>query len=209
MTSIVTGDIIGSRKVDDPEAWVSPLKALFKTQGSEPGVWQFFRGDSFQIEVKNVEDVLMIALKMKAAVKCIKNLDIKIAIGIGSKNYDAPRITESNGEAFIYSGELFDKMKKKNLAIRTPWNEFDKQMNLYFDLASLTMDRWTQNSAEIVKLALNSPNLTQRELGEKLGITQGRVSDRQKRAGFEEILKLEKRFRELVKQKIKNDDTVS
>ena len=209
MTSIVTGDIIGSRKVDDPEAWVSPLKALFKTQGSEPGVWQFFRGDSFQIEVKNVEDVLMIALKMKAAVKCIKNLDIKIAIGIGSKNYDAPRITESNGEAFIYSGELFDKMKKKNLAIRTPWNEFDKQMNLYFDLASLTMDRWTQNSAEIVKLSLNSPNLTQRELGEKLGITQGRVSDRQKRAGFEEILKLEKRFRELVKQKIKNDDTVS
>lgn len=209
MTSIVTGDIIGSRKVDDPEAWMGPLKTIFNTLGSEPEVWQFFRGDSFQLEVKNVEDVLMIALKMKAAVKCIKGLDIKIAIGIGSKKYTAPRITESNGSVFIYSGELFDKMKKKNLAIRTPWNEYDKQMNLYFDLASLTMDRWTQNSAEIVKLSLNSPNLTQRELGEKLGITQGRVSDRQKRAGFEEILKLEKRFRELVKQKIKNDDTVS
>jgi len=39
-----------------------------------------------------VEDVLMMALKMKAAVKCIKELDIKIAIGIGSKNYDAPKI---------------------------------------------------------------------------------------------------------------------
>ncbi|MFW5762292.1 MAG: sigma factor-like helix-turn-helix DNA-binding protein [Cyclobacteriaceae bacterium] len=202
MTSVITGDIIGSRKVDDPEAWMSPLKTLFKTQGPEPAVWQFFRGDSFQLEVKNVEDVLMIALKIKAAVKCIKNLNIKIAIGIGSKNYDAPAITESNGEAFIYSGELFDRMKKKNLAIKTPWIEFDKQMNLYFDLAMLTMDRWTQNSAEIVKLSLNLPNLTQRELGEKLGITQGRVSDRQKRAGFEEMLKMEKRFRELVKQNI-------
>lgn len=209
MTSIVTGDIIRSRKVDDPEEWIGPLKTLFKTQGSEPGVWQFFRGDSFQLEVKNVEDVLMIALKMKAAVKCIKYLDIKIAIGIGSKNYSAPRITESNGEAFIYSGELFDKMKKKNLAIRTPWNEFDKQMNLCFDLAVLTMDRWTQNSAEIVKMALDWPYLTQRELGEKLGITQGRVSDRKKRAGLEEILRMEKRFQELVRQKIKNDDAVS
>jgi hypothetical protein len=209
MTSIVTGDIIRSRKVDDPEEWMGPLKTLFNTLGSEPGVWQFFRGDSFQLEVKNVEDVLMIALKMKAAVKCIKELDIKIAIGIGSKNYNAPRITESNGEAFIYSGELFDKMKKKNLAIRTPWNEFDKQMNLYFDLALLTMDRWTRNSAEIVKMSLDSPELTQRELGEKLGITQGRVSDRQKRAGFEEMLKLEKRFRELVRQNLKSYDAVS
>ena len=209
MTSIVTGDIIRSRIIDDPEEWMGPLKTLFKTLGSEPAVWQFFRGDSFQLEVKNVEDVLMIALKMKAAVKSIKELDIKTAIGIGSKNYDAPAITESNGEAFIYSGELFDKMKKKNLAIRTPWKEFDKQMNLYFDLAMLTMDRWTQNSAEIVKMSLDSPNLTQRELGEKLGISQGRVSDRLRRAGFEEMLKLEKRFREQVKQNIKSYDTVS
>ncbi len=209
MTSIVTGDIIRSRKVGDPEEWMGPLKTLFNTLGSEPGVWQFFRGDSFQLEVKNVDDVFKVALKMKATVKCIKDLDIKLAIGIGRKNYSAPRITESNGEAFIYSGELFDKMKKKNLAIRTPWDEFDKQMNLYFDLAVLTMDRWTQNSAEIVKMSLDSPDLTQRELGEKLGITQGRVSDRQKRAGFEEMLKLEKRFRELVEQNLQSYDTVS
>ncbi len=209
MTGIITGDIIRSRKVGDPEEWMGPLKTLFNTLGSEPGVWQFFRGDSFQLEVKNVDDVFKVALKMKATVKCIKELDIKLAIGIGRKNYSAPRITESNGEAFIYSGELFDKMKKKNLAIRTPWDEFDKQMNLYFDLAVLTMDRWTQNSAEIVKMSLDSPDLTQRELGEKLGITQGRVSDRQKRAGFEEMLKLEKRFRELVEQNLQSYDTVS
>ena len=96
-----------------------PLKTLFNTQGSEPEVWQFFRGDSFQLEAKSVENVLMLALKIKATVKCIKALDIKIAIGIGSKDYSAPKITESNGEAFIYSGELFDRMRKKNLAIKT------------------------------------------------------------------------------------------
>jgi hypothetical protein len=202
MTSIITGDIIRSRKVNDPEEWLGPLKTLFNTQGSEPEVWQFFRGDSFQLEVKNAENVLMIALKIKATVKCIKALDIKIAIGIGSKDYNSPKITESNGEAFIYSGELFDRMRKKNLAIKTPWNDFDEQMNLCFDLALLTMDRWTQNSAEIVKVSLDSPYLTQREIGEKLGITQGRVSDRLKRAGFEEILRMEKRFRKLVMQNI-------
>ena len=209
MTSIITGDIIRSRKVAHPEEWMGPLKALFNTLGAEPRAWQFFRGDSFQLEVRDPEEALKVAFKIKATVKSIKRLDVKLAIGIGSKNYSAPKITESNGDAFIYSGELFDKMKKKNLAIKTSWKEFDKQMNLYFDLASLTMGRWTQNSAEIVKISLDSPDLTQRELGEKLGITQGRVSDRQRRAGFEEMLKLEKRFRELVAQKMKNDDAVS
>lgn len=42
-----------------------------------------------------------------------------MAIGIGCKDYNAPKITESNGEAFIYSGELFDEMKKKKLSIKT------------------------------------------------------------------------------------------
>ena len=209
MTSIITGDIIRSRRISEPEQWLIPLKALFDTVGEEPRAWQFFRGDSFQLEVRNPEKAFEFALKIKASVKCIDRLDVKLAIGIGSKNYDAPRITESNGEAFINSGELFDKMKKKNLAVKSPWEGFDREMNLYFDLALLTMDRWTQNSAEIVKISLDSPELTQRELGAKLGITQGRVSDRQKRAGFEEILKLAKRYRELVIQKMKKDDAVS
>ena len=209
MTSIITGDIIKSRRATDPDQWLKPLKSVLNTLGNEPRVWQFFRGDSFQAEVSYPEEALKMALRIKATTKCIKGLDAKLSIGIGSKNYNAPKITESNGEAFIYSGELFDRMKKKNLAIKTPWEDFDRQMNLYFELALLTMDRWTQNSAEIVKFSLDSPYLTQRELGEKLGITQGRVSERQKRAGLEEILKLEKRYRELVLLKMKRDDTVS
>jgi hypothetical protein len=209
MTSIITGDIIRSRRAAGPEEWLQPLKSLFSTLGAEPRTWQFFRGDSFQLEVAYPGNALKVALQVKATVKCIKGLDVKLAIGIGSKNYAAPRITESNGEAFIFSGELFDKMRKRNLAIKTPWNDFDRQMNLCFELALLTMDRWTQNSAEIVKISLESPDLTQRELGESLGITQGRVSDRQKRAGFEEIMKLEKRYHEMVMEKIKNDDAVS
>jgi hypothetical protein len=209
MISIITGDIIRSRRVDNPEEWLGPLKALLNTIGNEPRVWQFFRGDSFQLEVRDPEKALKVALQIKATVKSIKGLDVKLAIGIGNKNYDAPKITESNGEAFIYSGELFDKMKKKNLAVKTHREDFDRQMNLYFELALLTMDRWTQNSAEIVKISLDSPDLTQTEVARELGITQGRVSDRQKRAGLEEILKMEKRYRELVTQKLKNDDAVS
>ena len=64
------------------------------------------------------------------------------------------------------------------------------------------MDSWTQNSAEVFKISLKEKDATQNEIAKILGITQGRVSERQKRAGFEQIMKLEKRFQKLINQKI-------
>lgn len=209
MTSVITGDIVGSRKIKNPEEWMESLKALFRTIGDEPKVWQIFRGDSFQLEVEDVENTLNVAIQIKATIKVIEGLDVRMAIGIGSKTYDAPKIIESNGDAFVHSGELFEKMKKQNLALKSPWKDFDQEMNLYIELGLLTMDRWTKNSAEIVSLSLKHPNATQKELGLELSINQGNVSNRQKRSGFEEIMKVEQRYRDLLVKKIRNNDTIS
>ena len=132
----------------------------------------------------------------------IDDVDVRIGIGIGKKEFDTDKITESNGEAFINSGFAFDNyLKKQNLAIKTPWLEIDKELNIAFDLALLIMDNWTVNSAEVFKTSLENETATQKEIAAILGITQGRVSERQKRAGFEQIMKLEKHFRELIQQK--------
>lgn len=202
MTGIITGDIVGSRRVKNPEQWLRTLKEYFGTLGDEPEVWQFFRGDSFQVEVSDVLRVLEVALRIKALVKSIKGLDVRMAIGIGSKSYAATSITESNGEAFVFSGKLFEQMKKKTLAVKTPWEDVDEQINICLDLALLVMDKWSVSSAEVVQLTLAFPDATQTELGKKLDISQGRISDRQRRAGLEEILRMEKHFRKLIDPKL-------
>jgi len=202
MTSIITGDIINSRKVKQPEKWLKTLKEVFNTIGKETKTWEIFKGDYFQLEVNNIEDALFIALKLKAVIKNIKPLDVRMAIGIGEKTYNAPRISEANGEAFIHSGELFENLKKNTLAIKSPWPDFDDEMNLHIDLASLTMNNWTVNSAQIMALSFNMPNATQTELAKKLEISQGSVSERQKRAGYDEIIKMENRYRLLLKSKL-------
>ncbi len=201
MTAIITGDIMGSRGVKNPEQWLKPLKNFFVTLGNEPKVWQFFRGDSFQLEVADAPHALEVAIRIKALVKSIKGLDVRMAIGIGSKSYDAPSITEANGDAFVFSGKLFEQMKKKSLAIKTPWEDVDEQINVCLGLALLIMDKWSVSSAEVVQLALAFPGATQTKLAEKLDISQGRVSDRQRRAGLEEILAMEKYFGKLIRQK--------
>ncbi|WP_339663585.1 sigma factor-like helix-turn-helix DNA-binding protein, partial [uncultured Polaribacter sp.] len=168
-----------------------------------PKNWQIYRGDSFQLEIQNLEEAFYVALDLKANLKRIEGIDVRIGIGIGKKEYNYSEITASNGEAFINSGVAFDTyLKKQTLAIKTPWQEIDEELNLAFELALLTMDSWTQNSAEVFKISLKEKDATQNEIAKILGITQGRVSERQKRAGFEQIMKLEKRFQKLINQKI-------
>ncbi len=198
ITSIITGDIINSRKSKNYE-WIEKLKEVLNQFGNEPKQWEIYRGDSFQLEVP-VKEALKAAIQIKATIKQNKELDVRLAIGIGEKEHQAKKITESNGSAFVFSGECFDQLKKTGLAIKTNHKEFDESMNLYLDLALLTMNSWTPNSAEIVKLSLENPNKTQKELAKKLDITQSNVSARIKRSGFDEIMHLENHYRKFIKK---------
>lgn len=193
MIGVITGDIINSRNLETPGSWMIGLKEVFNNIGPAPGVWDIYRGDSFQLELTNPGQVFMTILHIKATVKSIKGIDVRMAIGIGEKKYAAERITEANGEAFIYSGEQFEKLKKEKLtlAIRSPWPEWDVEMNLYFKLASIVMDLWKPKTAELVKAVLNHPDKSQQEIADLLSIQQAAVSQGLKRAHLNELLELE------------------
>jgi len=189
MVAIITGDIINSRHIEAKQ-WLPELKKVLNSCGEEPKTWEIYRGDSFQIETKP-QDALRVAMLIKSAIKQFKSLDVRVAIGIGEKTYQSDKITESNGSAFIYSGDSFEKLKKQTLVIKTAWHDFDKTLNLMCDLASLTMDTWSPTSAIIVKTALESdPNTNQEELAALLNKKQSNISTGLKRSGFYEIQKL-------------------
>ena len=117
-------------------------------------------------------------------------MDVRIAIGLGEKNYDATKITESNGPAFVNSGECFENLKKLNLAIRTANKKFDEQINLLLELALLTMDNWTPAIAKTVQCALDNPDMNQKQLASLLNKSQGNISEELKKAGFDEVQKM-------------------
>lgn len=202
MIGVINGDIINSQQVD-PATWLAALKGALNRNGPSPKTWEITRGDSFQLEVALAENALSEALYLKATMKRIAGLDVRMGIGIGKKTYDAPRISEASGDAFVSSGRLFDQLKKTTLAIKSPWEAIDRVMNLCLELALLTMDRWTVNSAEIMALSIRHPEKTQLELAQMIGISQGRVSERQQRAGYEEIKHMDSYFRELIHQQLK------
>lgn len=200
MISIITGDIINSRKVVNQDNWIKPLKTVLSKYGRAPKNWEIFRGDSFQLEISKPEESFWVATYIKAHIRSTKDLDVRMAIGIGRKTFTAPKITESNGPAFINSGEQFELLKKirKNLAIKSPWPNLDSELNLMINLASIAMDKWSPSSAELVVLSMGNDNLSQKELGEKIGRRQSSISERQSRAHYGEIAELEIFFRKKI-----------
>lgn len=211
MIAIIKGDIVSSRKLIDQEKWLLPLKSLLSTWGNTPKQWELVWGDFFQVEITHAEDALKRALEIKALIKKIepsnerKNIspiDVRMAIGLGEKTYSGDSISESNGSAFIHAGEKFDKLKKENtkLGIKSPLQSLDNEINLYLKLAGTFMDRWSVSSAELISIILKNPEIKQEEIGGLLDIKQNSVSGRRNRANADEILEVERVYRQKIKQ---------
>lgn len=201
MMSVITGDIIKSRRTTSA-TWLKVLKKELNKLGDTPKNWEVYRGDSFQAEIKDAADALTVAIRIKAAIKTIKGVDVRMAIGIGDKTYNAKNIIESNGSAFVYSGELMEELKsrKMNMAVKSKSLKFNDEMNLYLKWALLVMDTWSTAAAETIHATLEHPDKVQKELGKLLKIPQNAVSTRLKRAHAAEIDEIIKMYQTKVKE---------
>jgi hypothetical protein len=176
------------------------LKSALSTLNADTSKWEIYRGDSFQIEIPDISKSFINAIYLKACIKMVNGLDVRLAIGIGKKTYEGNKVSESNGEAFIFSGETLESLKKNkvNLSIKTANETLNKELNLYLKLALTFMDSWTVSSAEIVKLSIEQPDALQQELADIIGTKQDAISKRQKRAELDLIWELNSMFQQKI-----------
>ena len=182
MIAIITGDIIDSEKHPSSE-WMGKLKNFFAQFGPSPMNWEIYRGDEFQLKV-NKENALLTAIKLKALLKSVKGLDVRMGIGIGLETFLGAGVSESNGPAYQRSGRKLESLKdsKVSLSIATGNEFYDRTLNLMLQLSLDFMDNWSVVSAEIMMLVLENPEASQKEIAKQLGIKQSAVSQRLKRA---------------------------
>ncbi len=116
MVCVITGDVINSKR-NTPHIWLTPLKKELNRIGKTPKSWEIYRGDSFQVVINQTGRCLAVAMKLKASLKSVKGINVRMAIGLGNRTYNAAKVTESNGSAFVNSGEKFEMLKqeKQNL----------------------------------------------------------------------------------------------
>lgn len=188
--AVLTGDIINSRG-DLSARWMGLAKPLFRQFGDAPADWEIYRGDEFQLRLP-IEKALWVAIQLKALVKQVENLDVRLGIGLGDETIRSGRIGESNGSAYQRSGKSFDMLKKSNsnLRIASGDESYDRSLNLMLALALEFMDAWSSVSAEVMALVLENPDASQEVLARRLEINQSAVSQRLKRARKDLVLRL-------------------
>lgn len=200
MIAVITGDIINSQQTD-AELWLQPLKNMLGNWAETPSNWEIYRGDEFQYKCK-VDEVFWKVISIKSLIKTFENLDVRIAVGIGNEVFTSEKITESNGAAYVNSGRLLNEIKtdERTLAIKTPNDNIDLDLNTLFKWTSLDFDNWSMVSAEIIHLLVQDQSLNQEQAAQKLNISQSSVSQRLKRANYDLILETDKYFRKKISQ---------
>ncbi|MEA1786892.1 SatD family protein [Arenibacter sp. GZD96] len=202
MIAIITGDIINSVRTTGSE-WMPVLKKYLSVLGTSPEDWEIYRGDEFQLKTLS-ESALETAIIIKALIKSIKGLDVRMGIGMGTETFKAKTIGESNGSAYQLSGRVFETLKEQhlNLAFASGSKVYDDTLNLMLKLALDFMDNWTVVSSEIIALALQNPKASQHEIALQLHIRQSAVSQRQKRARLDLVLEVLHYYKQTIKSQV-------
>jgi len=195
--AIITGDLVNSRS-HDVKIWLPILENSLKEYSNN---FDIFRGDSFQAEVELAKS-FEILFYIKAKIKRISELDVRLGLGFGGIENLDKHIKNSTGEAFINSGEAFDELKKELMRMQSPWPEWDIPINLMLQLSAELANKWTENMAESVAATLENPLANQQELAAILHRKyQSQVSTELNKASFMKIKKvIEYCTHELLKQ---------
>jgi hypothetical protein len=198
MIAVITGDIVNSRG-EAAGKWQSMLKHVLSQYGKEPKSWELYRGDSFQLRLEP-DSAFGAAIHIKSSIRQLAGLDVRMAIGVGSIETDAKKVTEATGEAFIRSGGCFDHLGKQMLQVDIGEPDLNETLNLMISLAMLTMNSWSETVATVIKTGIEHPRKNQSELAQLLQKTQSSISEALKRGGYDEIKKLNKYYQSKIAQ---------
>ncbi len=216
MIAVLTADLIESSQYDEEvlkqvlDTLSSEFDFIIKQHKKKNVRFNIYRGDSFQGIIQDPSKALLISLQIKAAINRIhlkktkknraysKIADFKIAIGIGTIDLERKAVSESNGQAFQFSGRSLDEMKTENrkTRLKTPEQEVDDEFNTSFYLLDTITDKWSTASAEVVYYLLKG--FKEREIAKELNITQSAVNQRKKASGWEAVTVLLERYQHVI-----------
>ena len=186
MKGVITGDVVGSTKIND----FGKLPKLINDLITEISLCctkckvEISRGDSFQVLVEDPKQALLVTLLIRAGFRKSsidlgnKDLDVRLSVGIGEVSYMDEKIGQSNGEAFILSGHGFDNLTKaQRLSVQTFSEFINSELKVETAFVDDIVSNWTHLHGEIMYQALLTDS-TQCELAKKLGTSQQNICKR-------------------------------
>jgi hypothetical protein len=207
VVAVLTGDLIGSSKLSAERlgrtrAVVIKGAQQFQSRSRRTisGVPEFFRGDAWQLLVKEPGQALRVALYIRAVLSAEIGVETRIAIGVGGADViDRARVSLSTGEAFTLSGHALDEMTgyfDLTGALPERAGPLAGWFPAILHLCSGLVRHWTRRQAEIVSLALLLDDPTHERIARLLDppVSKQTVSESLAGAGWRTLLEAIRAF---------------
>jgi len=202
--AVITGDIVNSTQLDP-----ATEKTLIKELGRilKPHIFEFYRGDSFQVYIKEPAKSLRIALmcrtlaiSLTASEEDLSLSDVRISIGIGRVVLPIKISGTAKGEAFLLSGRLFDELQKtsQRLAIVATHPMANIGMEVIAEYTDAVYRGMTGKQADAILGLLQGE--TQQNVALRLNKSKSTVSQLVNAARWTEIERLLQKYEALINQ---------
>ncbi len=201
--AVLTGDIVNSTKLA-----AAKEKKLLKVlqQVLMPYKFEFYRGDSFQVYIKQAGEALRIALLCRTAAISISQAeetnssDIRISIGLGQVAAPVKTLGAAKGEAFILSGRTFDEITKTGarLAVTTANPLANEGLQVIADYINAIFKVMTAKQASVIFELLTGQ--TQQTVADKLKKSKSTINQHVSSGRWAEIEKLLQQYENIINQ---------
>ena len=203
--AVLTGDIVNSTQLG-PAVEKKLLKVLQQLLATHR--FEFYRGDSFQVHIKNAGAALQTALLCRAAAISIAGntaavfSDVRISIGIGKVKEPVTGLGTAKGEAFVLSGRAFDEITKKDtrLAIVTTNELANEGLQVIADYINTVFKVMTGKQAGVIFELLKGE--TQQTVAAKLKKSKSTINQHVSAGRWPEIEQLLKHYENIINQLI-------
>jgi hypothetical protein len=162
--------------------------------------FEFYRGDSFQVYLKEPNLALRLALETRAVARRISdNQDVRVSIGIGEMAEPVRSLGLTTGVPFVLSGRALDGLSgEERLIIQSADEKANTAFRAIGYFADYLARGWTEKQAEVMIGLLEGES--QEQIGKKLKKAQPTVNKHVHAAGWPEIKRLLETFSDILKQ---------
>lgn len=198
VAAVITADIVNSTQLTKAQE-----KKLFQQLNEvlSPYQSEFYRGDSFQVYLKDPADALQLVLNLRMkARQAAMEFDIRAAVGLGEVVTPLRKLGVAGGEAFVLSGRSMDELGKsdeRRLIIRSAAESGNDLLDVIALFADYLCREMTSKQARVISMLLEGA--TQVGVAKEIRKSQSTVNKHVQSAGWSELSKLLSTYRQLFK----------
>lgn len=188
--AVETSDLVGSTKLQ-ADHLASVMKVLTqhlsRMQKTHKTIYEFYRGDGFQIMYPNIKDALRLSLSTKLFLMFEPSKTVHVTQSLACSEAKLPITTLNNrmDEAFVLSGRQLDKMSKGELSIHHFNSEASKK--LMVDFFNRNINAISAKQAEVLYWYIQDDFPEHKHIASRLNMTRQNVNAQLKRTNADLI----------------------